>query len=739
MARKKKNDFWDDVDELDVGDTQSGDDHIAKTTEDEEWSAVKSLPLKVIMRFLLMVACLVALGSAYIAYEYVGDRYAGGSYSTDFYNSGSFAAEYNKSVDQLLQLVQAMEADPSVTQAGNEELLTTLVENYMGKDTNFSFMILDGDKYKIASSGDDAKDRIQNSNHYVVISNVDGEMTLQSPISGKLLNKDEWKKTLSETSNTYTIYSAVDNELTQTDTFYKASQSFDKMEEYFGIARFVGIIAAVIFVICLIFCIMSTGMKRGYDGVCLSWFDKIFTEIALVIMVGVAAALIYAVRRFITMSGDLYQYAAMGLAVVTYGWIIRCYFSIVRRIKAGRLLRCSVIGTIIGAVAGAIGKLPSPLNVIVSAVILIAINGALVYGVIFMRQYTVKDIPIMFIVAPVVFVIELLALLMRGGDDEEEEEIENSEKEAAEDGDFEDDVKIAAAPGRRNNGQEDASSEKKKVEQAGSSDQLDWEAMDLGKAIEEAERQQASQMKKAEAEQHTYVPVQETAENPVKTEGKKTVGQNTEILSVEDVRRAIQASGLTPQIGDEDMDAAPEETAAVQQENRQAASASAAKKPEERVTEETVVQSVSRKTEVMDEDDGRVNFVQLNKDVRKEFKAALKTRGIGVTVRAPEKPVIIDIDRSSLRIIISDIFCQIERLAADDTRTYVEIYLQGGKVVYIVKIPVSDQTKEEAVKAASGDGSFDNARKIIEANDGKFVVTFDNGILKAGMLIDAAE
>ena len=111
MARKKKNDFWDDVDELDVGDTQSGDDHIAKTTEDEEWSAVKSLPLKVIMRFLLMVACLVALGSAYIAYEYVGDRYAGGSYSTDFYNSGSFAAEYNKSVDQLLQLVQAMEAE----------------------------------------------------------------------------------------------------------------------------------------------------------------------------------------------------------------------------------------------------------------------------------------------------------------------------------------------------------------------------------------------------------------------------------------------------------------------------------------------------------------------------------------------------------------------------------------------------------------------------------------------------
>lgn len=283
MARKKKNDFWDDVEDLNtVSDNdQTGDDDTAEVAVDEEWSAVKSLPLKVIMRFLLMVSCLVALVSAYIAYEYVNDRYAGGSYSTDFFDSASFADEYNKSMDQLLQLVQAMEADPSVTQAGNEELLTTLVENYMGKDTNFSFMILDSDKYRIAASGDDAKDRIEGSNHYVAISNADGQTSIQSPIAGKLLNKDAWTKVLSETSNKYIIYSAVDNTLAQPDSFYKAELSFEKMGEYFGAARFVGIIAAVIFVICLIFCIMSTGMKRGYDGVCLTWWDRVFTEIAL--------------------------------------------------------------------------------------------------------------------------------------------------------------------------------------------------------------------------------------------------------------------------------------------------------------------------------------------------------------------------------------------------------------------------------------------------------------------------
>ena len=104
---------------------------------------------------------------------------------------------------EVFQLVQAMEADPSVTQAGNEELLTTLVENYMGKDSNFSFMILDSDKYRIAASGDDAKERIEGSNHYVALSNTDGQTTVQSPIAGKLLNKDEWTEKLAAASNKY--------------------------------------------------------------------------------------------------------------------------------------------------------------------------------------------------------------------------------------------------------------------------------------------------------------------------------------------------------------------------------------------------------------------------------------------------------------------------------------------------------------------------------------------------------
>ena len=111
MAKKKKNDFWDDAD---VRETQAAGKgrKKAKPPVQEEWSATKSTPIKFIMRLLLMISCLAALGSAFIAYTYVGDRYAGGSFSNDYFNSGSFAEEYDKSVDQLMELVKAIGEKP---------------------------------------------------------------------------------------------------------------------------------------------------------------------------------------------------------------------------------------------------------------------------------------------------------------------------------------------------------------------------------------------------------------------------------------------------------------------------------------------------------------------------------------------------------------------------------------------------------------------------------------------------
>ena len=93
-----------------------------------------------------------------------------------------------------------------------------------------------------------------------------------------------------------------------------------------------------------------------------------------------------------------------------------------------------------------------------------------------------KGIPVMFIAAPVIFIIELLALLVHSGgsDDEDDEVEEETEQEPV---DEEDDVRIVAAPGRKNTQVQ----ETERVQNTPANDEpMDWEAMDLGKAIAEA-------------------------------------------------------------------------------------------------------------------------------------------------------------------------------------------------------------------------------------------------------------
>ena len=56
------------------------------------------------------------------------------------------------------------------------------------------------------------------------------------------------------------------------------------------------------------------------------------------------------------------------------------------------------------------------------------------------------------------------------------------------------------------------------------------------------------------------------------------------------------------------------------------------------------------------EDNTLLDFIQLNKDVRKMFRIKLKNKSIGVTLRAPEKPIMLDIDKSNEIKVLSILF-----------------------------------------------------------------------------------
>ena len=171
MARKRRRDFWDDIDDdLMVEDEPKYtnqsiiyDEEYAETEiENEGFKLVKCTPVKVFARLLLFVAAVVVGLSGYVCYKYVSDRYNDGSYSTSYFDSNGFSEEYNDSVTRLLKLIQAVEAEDELTPERTSEMIASI----MGTNSNFSFFIMNENQERVLVSGEDAKDRIESSNHF---------------------------------------------------------------------------------------------------------------------------------------------------------------------------------------------------------------------------------------------------------------------------------------------------------------------------------------------------------------------------------------------------------------------------------------------------------------------------------------------------------------------------------------------------------------------------------------------
>ena len=94
---------------------------------------------------------------------------------------------------------------------------------------------------------------IRDSNYFVKLDSTGGQFDVSTGISNAALEESVWKEELTACSGAYTIYMAVDNELTSTtDGFYKSYEEFKSLNSVFGIAKIAVIAAAVILLILLI-------------------------------------------------------------------------------------------------------------------------------------------------------------------------------------------------------------------------------------------------------------------------------------------------------------------------------------------------------------------------------------------------------------------------------------------------------------------------------------------------------
>ena len=464
MSKKKKRDFWDDIEDEELetsSDRGMNDGRYANDIDyedDGKFHATRCLPLKVIMRILLFVAAAVAALSGFICYRYMEERADG---SSNYFGSRSFSEAYNEAVEHVLDTISLIEQDSSL--ADSQDTLNTLLESTMGQVRNFSFIVQNEDQQNLFTSGDDAKTRIEASQHFMKLT-TDGFQVQIGDVPTVSLNQVGWKEAVDSLNNQYIIYTAVDNNLTQEDTFYSSYMDYQRLSEAFSIARFAGIGALVVFILILIYCIMATGSVKGYSGVRLTWFDKIFTEIAAIISIAVLGGIAYGtwyVHRN-QILGDNARYIVIAGIVLFYIILIRSYFSLVRRIKSGAFVDNALLYMIGSWINRGLNHLPKALKWIIIFLFLVALNGGLVLGLMYLRDFTVRDIPIIFIVAPIIFIIELIVFIscLFGGSAETED---IPQQEAPE--------QLQSAP--------DAAAQ----DDAAQINPEDWEDIDFGKAV----------------------------------------------------------------------------------------------------------------------------------------------------------------------------------------------------------------------------------------------------------------
>lgn len=718
---KKKRDFWDDVDEeVEVSDKHqkeksSYDDSYKGAAyhddteddysnydddSDDRFHLTRCMPFKIVTRLLLLVAAAVIGISGYICYKYIDDRYDGG-YTNNYFSSKGFSIEYNDSVEKVLKIMEAVENDASL--ADGQDKMDALVKSVFDTEGNFSFLVQDENKVTLYASSEDAKERIESSHHFMTISTIDNQFTVDTtsgsiPVKG--LNEAGWKSTMDSFSKTYMIYMAVDNNLTEGGGFYQSYMDYQAYTGYFNIARIALIAGFVVFIILLILCVISTGMRNGTNEVKLSVFDYIYTEFAAIISLAVLGAILYGLfyvhRHGVLGNND--KYIIMSGLAVFYIILIRSYFSLVRRIKTGRFVADSLIYRLGHLINRGLNHLPKAIKAIIVVLFLIALNGGLVYALLHLRDYTVKGIPIVFAAVPVVFIIELIAFIccLFGGvpDNSEDEEVYGDYDGEAED---EDKADEDGQPSKQSEGNPD-----------------DWSNVDFGNGVKvEAPREEESQYDFGKTQQNVIIP---TAE--------KTV-----FLSDDEVNTLKQQSE-TPETHETPAQTVQtNNTSSIVSEAASAARATAQMQATQLLDADAVNAALLA-------DETLLDFIQLNKDVRKMFRIKLKNKNLGVTLRAPEKPILLDIDKSNAIRVLSILFDNVEKYAEEGSRVYIEMYTQKGKMVYMMKNTI----KEELLGEVTGEmgPSLKEAKHIVQAEGGKFITAVDGQTFKAGILLSTA-
>jgi len=334
----------------------------------------KSVPLKIFVHIMMLIAFLCIASTVILGVVYWNLRYDTYYMSKDsedkYFNSAVFAKEYERMLYNLSATIENGEYNLNsnnnfkfaVYDKEGKVLTSSDVWDgasfkeskvyYYTIDYNqlnlFSIKEIDYVSYALRNYTSISEDEVEVDDDAGIA--IYGSNFMKEKISNSLYN---WAP--KDVGYIATYVPAV---LAPGDTFYDTYQTFTQWHTALKVMIVLSIISAIVFIVGFIYTVLAAGWSHLGKGIRLNWFDRIFTEVSIVMIVLCMAVILgigvmelsYSVDNITEMRPGLSVFINLIWIGVAYIVLMFGFYSLVRRIKAGTVLRNTIVFQILNRI-----------------------------------------------------------------------------------------------------------------------------------------------------------------------------------------------------------------------------------------------------------------------------------------------------------------------------------------------------------------------------------------------------
>lgn len=219
------------------------------------------------------------------------------------------------------------------------------VSLFKANNTNLKYTVYNADIDELYTNIDVSDiatgiEQISGMGTYVVLDSSTADFTSNIFYANDQLN--HYLNTLYINNQNYVLAVGIDTDFPVLDTFHKEQLRYNNFEGWFQVLYKLLIISVAGYVICLFYLSVAAGHKKGCDTHALTFFDRIRTELLIVLFLGGEGYLMYVIagmlNGFTLPSINPLTIMEIGLLAFSAGLLFTiCYLSFLRRVKAGVL------------------------------------------------------------------------------------------------------------------------------------------------------------------------------------------------------------------------------------------------------------------------------------------------------------------------------------------------------------------------------------------------------------------